>query len=136
MVARAGSCVAYHMQWLSETKLDYSSAGVAEHQTWCRMLDIAITWDFLDLGRLGCMEIAARRVQSIHEKWKHKLPQFNQGGENDDLHLVLGTGETRGNLAMSPELVCWLGDELAKEALASKERRKAREERALAAAKK
>lgn len=36
---------------------------------------------------------------------------------------------------MIPDLAKWLGEELAKEALAQKERRKAREERALAAGK-
>ena len=43
------------------------------------------------------------------------------------------TAETRGNLGVCPDLTKWMGDELSKEALATKERRKAREERALAA---
>ena len=51
----------------------------------------------------------------------------------DDSYLLLGTSETRGNVGVSPELQRWLGDELSKEVLASKERRKAREERALPA---
>ena len=44
----------------------------------------------------------------------------------------MGTCETRGNLGVCPELQKWLGEELGREALANKERRKAREERALA----
>jgi hypothetical protein len=46
--------------------------------------------------------------------------------------LLLGTSETRGNIGVCPELAVWLGSELSKQALADKERRKAREERALA----
>ena len=51
----------------------------------------------------------------------------------DDTHLLLGTSDTRGNVGVCPELQSWLGEQLSKEALATKERRKAREERALAA---
>lgn len=136
MISRAGSCVGYHERWLAEVKLDYSAAGTVEHQGWCRVLDTAIGYDFLDLGALASMEIGARRIQMIHDKWKHKLPQYQGADGAEDLHLLLGTGETRGNLAMAPELVRWLGEQLSQEAVAAKERRKAREERALAAAKK
>ena len=80
----------------------------------------------------------------IHERSKHKMPQFvaggggadknnNKGLMDDDTHLLLGTSETRGNVGVSPELQKWLGEELSQEALAAKERRKAREERSLAA---
>ena len=60
-------------------------------------------------------------------------------GGNDifeDSHLLLGTSETRGAVCMAPALQEWLGEQLSKEALANKKRRKAREERALAAPKK
>ena len=50
----------------------------------------------------------------------------------DETHLFLGTAETRGNVCVAPLLQNWIGEELAKEAAAAKERRKAREERALA----
>ena len=75
-------------------------------------------------------------MQMIHDKWKHKMPQFNGIEGQEDLHLMLGTGEVRGNVAMCPDLTRWLGEQLAVEALVNKERRRAREERALAAPKK
>ena len=49
----------------------------------------------------------------------------------DDSYLLLGTHESRGNVGMSPELLAFLGTELNKQAMVDKERRKAREERAL-----
>eukprot|EP00972_Heterocapsa_arctica_P046889 6921598-Heterocapsa_arctica.AAC.1 len=52
---------------------------------------------------------------------------------DDSQLLLLGTTDTRGRVGVSPALQSWLGEELAKEAMANKERRKAREERALAA---
>ncbi len=73
------------------------------------------------------------------EEWKGKLPNVGGGqpgdkgtGDFDDAHLLLGTSETRGSLCMSPQLHTWPGAELATETLAAKERRKAREGRALA----
>ena len=59
-----------------------------------------------------------------------------QASDFDESHLLLGTSETRGNLMVAPALQKWLGEQLAQEALAAKEKRKAREERALAAPKK
>ena len=50
-------------------------------------------------------------------------------GPDDDSHLYLGTGKTRGLLAVCPELETWVAGELAKETATLKERRKAREER-------
>ena len=50
----------------------------------------------------------------------------------DDAHLMLGTSEIRGAVCMFIALQTWLGDHLAEEALASKERRTGREERVLA----
>ncbi len=130
--------MAYHQQWVNEVKLDYQAAGVLEHQGWCRALDLGLSYDFLDVSRSACMELGARRVQMIHDEWKHKMPQLSATGSdiNDDSFLILGMQETSGNLAMAPELVKWLGEELSKDAFANKERRKAREERALAATKK
>ena len=49
------------------------------------------------------------------------------------MHLLLGTPESRGNLGVAPEIQRWPAGESSKEALAAKERHKAREERALAA---
>ena len=138
MIVRGGTCLGYFDRWLAEAKLNLGSDGMLELQGWCHFFDIAIGYDFLDCGRLACCEVGARRVQMIFDKWKHNMATYGSTGNEmqDDTHLLLGTGETRGNVAMCPELVTWLGGELAKEALAQKERRKAHEERVLAAPKK
>jgi len=49
----------------------------------------------------------------------------------DEAFLFLGSDPTRGNLCIAPSLNSFIGQELAKEALASKEQRQAREERTL-----
>ena len=136
MIQRCGACMAFHDRWVTETRLDYSSSGVVEHQGLCRTLDCAVMFDVLDLSRIAAFEIVARRIQMIHDKWKHKLPQYQSLGDTggDEAHLLLGVGETRGQLGIAPSLTRWLGKELGREASVNKERRKAREERALAAA--
>ena len=84
----------------------------------------------VDACELASAEIGARKIQMIHERWKHKSPSLTTGadhkGQDDDIHLMFGTCETRDNVGISPLLQKWLGDELGKEASASKERRKAR----------
>ena len=138
MHGNGGSPVAFHHRWLAEVRLDYSAQGTAEHLLLCKLIETFINYDGLKVTALAGIELIARKVQMIHERWKHKQPNFstnNSGGKqtlmDDDSHLLLGTSETRGNVGVSPELQKWLGDELSKEASASKERRKAREERAL-----
>ena len=104
---------------------------------WCKFFQLALSYDQIDVTTLACAELGARRVQMISDRWKNKLPGFSGGaqGEEDDSHLLLGTSETRGNICVAPSLQKWLGEELSKEAQASKERRKAREERALSSKK-
>ena len=93
------------------------------------------TYDQVDVSKSAACELLARKCQIIHEKWRHKLqslnPNNNAAGIDDDSYLLLGTSETRGNLGVCPELSAWMGSGLSKQALADKERRKAREERAL-----
>ena len=123
---------------MAEVRLDYGANGCSEHLIWCRFFELLVTFDQLDPAALVCCELGARRVQMIHDRWKHKSPEIGLGstgaaGADDDSHLLLGISEIRGNLGVAPALQKWMGDEFAKEALATKERRKAREERALAA---
>ena len=135
-ITLGGTCLGFHRRWMTECKLDYGTAGVLGLLGRCRLLDIAMAYGFLDLPRVAALEAATRRLQMIHDRWKHKLAQYQPSGTDgaEDAFLILGTGETRGNLAMAPALTHWLGNEFSKEAAANKDRRKAREERALAAA--
>ena len=131
-----GSAMAYHHRWMAEMRLEYSAGGTQEHMAWCKFFDLLISYDMIDACKLASAEIGARKIQMIHDRWKRKSPSLTTGndakGHDDDSHLMFGTYETRGNVGISPLLQKWLGDELGKEASASKERRKAREERAFA----
>lgn len=132
-----GGPMGFHHRWMSECRLEYTAAGTQEHLAWCRFFEILTTYDMIDPGKLASCELGARKLQMIMTSgWRHKLPRVGNPDKDstidDDAHLLMGTSENRGNIAMAPSLQKWLGEELGKEALASKERRKAREERALA----
>ena len=120
---------------MSECRLDYGAAGASEHQMLCKALDVGLAFDQLDPSHSGLMEVISRRLQTIHDRWKHKLPSLSAKDGDDESFLMLGLGEVRNNLGVSPQLTRWLGERLAGEALSAKERRKVREERALAAKK-
>eukprot|EP00973_Karenia_brevis_P068655 9546131-Karenia_brevis.AAC.1 len=68
--------MAFHNKFLAETRLDYSASGIAEHMTWCKFFEIAITYDMLDVGKSAAAELGARKLQMIHDRWKHKMPQL------------------------------------------------------------
>ena len=73
-----------------------------------------------------------RLIQLSQARWRERILGATETGSMDDeRYLYLGMDENRGNLCISPELNEWIGAELHKEALAAKEQRKAREERAL-----
>ena len=79
------------------------------------------------------MEILMRRAQLIELKYRDKIiPLSNIGSVEDDEHLYLGTGATRGQLMVCPLLEDFVSGELSREAASAKERRKMREERGLA----
>ena len=75
------------------------------------------------------MEILCRQLQLIEEPHRDRL----SGGSSDGLdekHLFGGSAH-RTNLCVCPALQEWVGEEMRKESLIMKERRKAREERSL-----
>ncbi len=140
MLAHGGTPLGFFQRFLSDTRLDHSATGIAELYAWCKFFETLVTYDQVDPSRLAACELGVRRIQMICDKWKHKLPAAGIGGTGsgdifEDSHLLLGTSETRGAVCLAPALQEWLGEQLAKEAAANKERRKAREERALAAKK-
>ena len=63
----------------------------------------------------------------IHDKWMGKFPSLAVAANtDDDSFLLMGTSETRGNVGICSDPTKLLGEELALEAAAAKERRKAR----------
>ncbi|CAE7335826.1 unnamed protein product, partial [Symbiodinium pilosum] len=131
-VSNGGSPMSMHNTWKVNCKLQPSDAGVLEHESICKALELAVEYDQLNIGELATIELLSRRLQMIQFRWKERiLGSASSGTVDDESHFFLGVDPTRGNLCICPALNTWLGEELHKEAQANKEQRKAREERAL-----
>ena len=121
-----------HVKWRAEVNLTASDDIVAEHEFCSRLLQTATVFDQLNIGELACMELVSRRLQMCEYKYRDRILGRIQGGEvEEDAHLYMGTGETRGMLCISPALLSHVTDEQHKEAAVMKEKRKLKEERAL-----
>ena len=129
MMESGGTPVGHHQRWRVNCKLQVHDSGVAEHETYCKVLQTMLTYDQLDVSNLAAAEVIARQIQLIEERYENKLVDVDKHGQN---HLFSGLDETRGGICLSPALREYVAQELTKESLIMKERRKAREERALA----
>ena len=130
MLDHGGSALGHHQAWRVACRFQPTDAPSMEHESWCKVLQAMLTYDQLDVTNLASAELVVRAIQRIEEKHKFKLSSAEDAGEGA---LFMGSaGGSRVGSVISPKLTEWIGSEMQKEAMVSKERRKAREERALA----
>lgn len=129
MLDHGGSAIGHHQAWRVACKLQPTDAPALEHEAWSKVLQTMMTYDQLDVTNLASAEMAVRALQRIEERHKFKLVSADDAGEGA-LFMGAPSGARVGSI-ISPKLTEWIGTEMQKEALVSKERRKAREERAL-----
>ena len=129
MIDHGGSAIGHHQAWRVACKFQPSDGPAMEHEAWCKVLQSLMVYDQLDVTNLAGAELIVRAIQRIEEKHKWKLSSAEDAGEGS---LFMGaSGGSRAGSVVSPKLTEWIGTEMQKEALVAKERRKAREERAL-----
>ncbi|CAK0900955.1 unnamed protein product [Prorocentrum cordatum] len=131
METNGGTPLGRHARWRTEARLHASEYGVAEHEHACRLIEFMTIYDQLNVVGLASGELLARIVQLHEERYRERLAPETKD-DNLDTHLILGCDLARGNSCVSPQLAEHLKEELTKEWAVAKERRKAREERALA----
>jgi hypothetical protein len=114
-------------RFLTDAKVADTDRVKHEHSTLMEILEWAMVYDQLDVSALSCFELLSRRVQLLEEAYaaNPKAPRF-EGGE-----YFQGLG--RRNAAVDPALTQYVAQQLQSDAMIQKERRKAREEAALAA---
>ena len=129
MLDHGSSAIGHHQSWRVACRFQPTDGPAMEHEAWCKVLHTLVTYDQVDTTNLAGVELIARAIQKIEEKHKHKLSAVDDAGETA---LFMGaTNGSRQGLVISPKLTEWIGTEMQKEAMIAKERRKAREERAL-----
>ena len=136
MLEHGGTPCGWHRRWQSEMRLDAGAAGVSLHEASCMVLEALCCYDQINAPNSAAAEHASRQVQMVEEKWKDRCVGVADADNGfGEMHLFSGK-QTRGNLCLCPALVGWISDQLKDEAAIGKERRKAREERALVKPKK
>ena len=120
----------WHRRWVSDLRLSPHDESVALHEAGCNILELLCSFDQLNAPNLAAAEAAARQVQLAEEKFKDRL---HHGSSSDAFtEATLFSGVNSRGLCICPLLNEYIAEELRREAAVSKERRKAREERALA----
>ena len=143
-----GGPEAYHRWWRAICKLTIADWGVPEHFQLCRYLQLAGTYDQLDLGNLAIAEAITRRMQLIEYQFWERARESQRGGmaggiapasvtgfavmTSDESDLFDGVGRLDSVVCACPRLIEWISAELKKTADIDKHARKAREEKALA----
>ena len=116
-------------QWMRLHSIAEGDRVKYEHGLLCDIIELAVVYDQLDISSLASFELATRRVQMLEEAYaaNPKQPRVDS-----HFHFM---GQGRRASAVAPSLVAHVASELRDEAAVAKERRKAREESALAAKK-
>ena len=130
------SPVQRHYWWRSTQQLSSSDIFVDEHLFLSELLENMVCVDQLNAPELHIGEILARRFQLYEEYYGSTLQQSEGGAAAeiwmDERQLFLGQERGRGRALVAPSLEAWVATKLSAESQLLKERRKGREERALA----
>ncbi len=127
-----------HHWWRQALGATTSDPGIDEHLFLSEVLQHALQYDQLNVCNLASFECLARRYQLWEERYAERIRASTEGavaaGLAAERHLFLGGGRAKGYALAAPELERWVAKRMEEEAAVLKERRKGREERALAAA--
>ena len=134
MANQAGTPTGWHSKWKSDGKLDSSSHIVVFHGTCCQMVETLLCYDQLNGSNIAVGEQMMRQIMLSEERLKDRFGSQAPDGF-DEFHLYSGR-QDRYALCIDPALSEWVAKEVSKESVVMKERRKAREERALTRPKK
>ena len=131
-VSHGGSPMSWHSMWKANGKLTDTEPLVLEHESLTRVIETMCTYDQFDLASSASGELLCRQLQIIEDRLSYKFD--DETAKGSDYFLMSGAA-SRTNVCVCPELKTWIASEISKESGILKERRKAREERALAAPK-
>ena len=114
----------HHSQWVQQAGIPREDRSRYEHEVWCHMFEVALCFDQLNVASLGCMEVAARRVQLIEDA--HRLSATAPSYEGAAYFLGDRTGGS--GAVIVPSLSAHVATRMHADAQVTKERRKQKEE--------
>ena len=95
--------LAHHSRFVQLSGVLPTDPAAQEHELLCRAIELGLTFDQLQGAELSCFELVARRLQMLEMKLRDKVAGSLFGGFiEEDSHIYLGTGQTRGLLMIPP----------------------------------
>jgi hypothetical protein len=126
---------ARHEKWKGDNKLGLDDAGVTEHEIGSEILELATTYDQLDLSNCVCFERLVRRLQFIEEGYRQKLESKRLEKASDVTASMAehfgGRPRMAGGAIISPDLLRHAATRAAQDNEILKQQRKAAEVRGL-----
>jgi hypothetical protein len=122
---------AQHALWVRGSKIPDGDRAIYDDQVLSFILELAVTYDCLNVVNLACMEVLIRRRQLLAEAHVSNpgAPSY-EGSE-----YFLGTGSRPGGAVVAPALANHVSEMMRADAAIMKERRKIAEARSLPFAK-
>ncbi|CAK0900111.1 unnamed protein product [Prorocentrum cordatum] len=139
MSTMAGTPTAWRQRWLTSMALPDEDEYAKLHETLCRVLDLAVVYDQLQIAEMASFDIVARQLQLLEERVYEtrsappsgaapKAKAAARGGaaagssSSPETSYFLGAGVSKVHLCISPKLPEYIADQMKAEAAISKER--------------
>ncbi|CAK0801682.1 unnamed protein product [Prorocentrum cordatum] len=109
---QSGGPVQRHTTWKHENKLNDDEHSVVAHEMLSEILELACTYDQVDVANLASMEALARHLQFLEHKVKKKKETIKDFDSRD---YYLGRTRRTGGATISPELLKWVAESAARD---------------------
>ena len=116
----AESATAQHHLWIGASRIPEGDRSVYEDEVLARVLDLAVTYDSLNIGNLACMELVCRRRQLISDAHSSSPGAPSYTGAED----YLGQTYKHGGGIVVPALTDFVSKKMQAQSQILKERRK------------
>ena len=116
----AESAFGQHLSWIQQSRIPENDRVVYENEVLSRALDLAITYDNLNVVNLASFELLIRRKQLLAEAYSYGGSTPSYAGADH----FMGTSYRPGGAIVVPELTKHVADRMHQESQILKERRK------------
>jgi hypothetical protein len=117
-----------HERWASKSGIKATDRAIHEHHCLSKLLELAVSYDQLDVTNLACLEVAAKRRMMLETAYKGRPDNPNFAGSSH----FMGYGEEGDGTHVDPAANRYRSDKLKEETNMLREARLTREESALA----
>ena len=114
------SAFGQHLAWVQQSRIPDGDRAIHEDEVLSRCIDLAISYDALNIANLASFELLIRRRQLLADA--HAYNPSAPSYEGSDHYM--GTSHRPGGAIIVPELVKHVADKLHQESQIMKERRK------------